>query len=227
MAAWSIGWARPVRANRPGFGSVRTWCLAGRLWPVPRWIMGLFERLVRAFPPPRWMDPPAVVPGQLGDVLLLAHTDVAAVAVVGLAGYPTGFEFTLRLLLHREKPFGRRVEPSMEMHRWRGHSDPPSDFPRLSVQFADGTLISNLDRLPYDQPDVEPAKPLLVETPRGISGAQRTDLAYWVWRLPPPGPVTFTCRWPACRIDNARAHIDASRILDAAARSIDPWPGDP
>ncbi len=90
---------------------------------------------------------------------MLANTDVAAVAVIGLAGYPTGFEFPLRLLLHREKPFGRRIEPSTEINRrWRGHGGPPPDSPRLKVQFADGTVITNLDGLPFDQPDIEPAQ---------------------------------------------------------------------
>jgi hypothetical protein len=51
------------------------------------------------------------------------------------AGYPTGFEFSLRLLLHREEPFGRPIEPSIEMHRWRGRSEAaPPEFPRLSVR---------------------------------------------------------------------------------------------
>ena len=189
--------------------------------------MGFLERLLRTFPVPRWMDPPAVLPGLLDDVLVLAHTDVAAVAISGFAGYPTGFEFSLRLLLHREEPFGRPIEPSIEMHRWRGRSDAaPPEFPRLSVRFADGTVISNLDRLPFDEPAAEPATPLLVETPRGVSDRRqrRHELSYWVWRLPPPGPVTFTCQWPAVEIRDAQAQIDASRILDAAARSIDPWP---
>jgi hypothetical protein len=35
------------------------------------------------------------------------------------------------------------------------------------------------------------------------------------------------CQWPACKITDARAQIDASRILDAAARSTDPWPRKP
>jgi hypothetical protein len=195
---------------------------------VPPLIMGLIERMTRAFPPPTWTEPPTVVPGLVGEVLVLAHTDVAVVAVDGLAGYPTGFEFSLRLLLHRPKPFGRRVEPAADNpHRWRARPElTPPDYPRLSVQFADGTVISNLDRLPpYDQP--EPAEHQLIQTPRGIIGSQRTDLAYWVWRLPPPGLITFMCQWPACEITDARAQIDASRILDAAARSTDPWPRDP
>jgi hypothetical protein len=189
--------------------------------------MGLWERLLPIGPAPRWMGPPAVLPGLVGDVLVLARTHAAAVAITGVAGYSTGFEFSLRLLLQREKPFGRRIDPSMEMHRWRGRrGSAPPEFPRLSVRFADGTLITNLDRLPFDEPDAEPAGPMLVETGGGVSDLRRHDFSYWVWRLPPPGPVIFTCQWPACEIENAQAQIDGHRIRDAAARSIDPWPGD-
>ena len=56
---------------------------------MPPLIMGFFNRMTRAFPPPGWMDPPPVLPGLVGDVLVLARTDVAVVAVDGLAGYPT------------------------------------------------------------------------------------------------------------------------------------------
>jgi hypothetical protein len=66
--------------------------------------MGLLERLLPMRRPPLWMEPPAVLPGLVGEVLVLAHTDAAAVAITGLGGYPTGFSFRLRVLLRREKP---------------------------------------------------------------------------------------------------------------------------
>jgi hypothetical protein len=107
------------------------------------------------------------------------------------------------------------------LHRPRGRRE----FLRLDVQFADGTTTTNLDQPPFDQPDAEPAGPRLVEN-SAITGERRFDLSYWVWRLPPPGPVTFVCQWPACRIQQARAQIDGQRIRDAAARSIHLWPDD-
>jgi hypothetical protein len=182
--------------------------------------MGLFERLLPPFSRQRWARPQAVLPGPVGEELMLAHSDAAAVAITGLGGYPTGFDFWLRVMLRREKPFGRRIDPFVALHR-RGRRE----FLGLSVQFADGTTITNLDQPPFHEPDAEPAGALLVENGGG-GEARRFDFSYWVWRLPPPGPVTFGCHWPACGIEDARAQIDAQRIRDAASRSVDLWPGD-
>jgi hypothetical protein len=123
-------------------------------------------------------------------------------------------------MLRMEKPFGRRIDPLVALHR-RGRRE----FLRLTVWFADGTTITNLDHPPIDKPDAELAGPLLVEM-GGSADERRIDLSYWVWRLPPPGPITFACHWPACGIEDARAQIDAQRICDAASRSVDLWPGD-
>jgi hypothetical protein len=47
----------------------------------------------------------------------------------------------------------------------------------------------------------------------------------WVWPLPPPGPVSFVCEWPAAGISLTRSEIDAQTILDAAARARTLFPG--
>jgi hypothetical protein len=60
----------------------------------------------------------------------------------------------------------------------------------------------------------------------GVADGRLLDLSYWLWRLPPPGPVVFVCDWPAVGIEQARAQIDGQRIRDAAARSIDLLLGD-
>ena len=63
----------------------------------------------------------------------------------------------------------------------------------------------------------------------GGGGGRRYDMRYWVWPLPPPGPVAFVCEWPAFGIPESRAELDARLILDAAARAVESWPedGDP
>jgi hypothetical protein len=37
--------------------------------------------------------------------------------------------------------------------------------------------------------------------------------------LPPDGPVTFVCEWPAFGIEETRKRIPAARILKAAERA--------
>jgi hypothetical protein len=51
-------------------------------------------------------------------------------------------------------------------------------------------------------------------------------MRYWIWPLPPAGPVTFVCQWPALGIPESRADVDAELILDAAARAVQLWPED-
>lgn len=74
--------------------------------------------------PPRWMRPEAVVPGVVADELLLAHSDTVAVAIIGLRGYPTGFDFTLCAVLRREERYGRLFDPGL-LHGWQGAGEPP------------------------------------------------------------------------------------------------------
>ena len=45
----------------------------------------------------------------------------------------------------------------------------------------------------------------------------------WLWGLPPPGPLTFTCQWPAEQIPPSQAELDAGLLLEAAARATTLW----
>jgi hypothetical protein len=46
----------------------------------------------------------------------------------------------------------------------------------------------------------------------------------WLWGLPPPGPLTFACQWPAEQIPPSQVELDAGLVLDAAARATSLWP---
>jgi hypothetical protein len=173
------------------------------------------------------MKPEAALPGVVAEGLLLARTDDAVVAVTGLMAYPTGFEFVLTAVLRHEDRRSRIFDPGLQ-HGWLGGRDDeplPPEFLRLGVQFADGGVASNLDRRAFPRPDTEPAGPILIADGGG-GGGRRYDMRYWVWPLPPPGPVGFICEWPAHGVAESRMDIDARLILDAAARAVSPWPED-
>lgn len=106
--------------------------------------------------------------------------------------------------------------------------EPPPDLFRLEVHFADGKMATTLDlhRNVRPRPD-EPPGPILLPG-SGMAGATRSEQEYWVWPLPPEGPLTFVCAWPANGIDRSEAQIDAGLILHAAARAthISPQPRD-
>ena len=45
-------------------------------------------------------------------------------------------------------------------------------------------------------------------------------MSYWVWPLPPSGPVTFVCEWPAYDIAETRVTVEAALIIEAAERAV-------
>jgi len=174
-------------------------------------------------PRPAWIKPEAALPGVVAAELVLARAPDAAVAVIGLSAYPAGFEFSICAVLREDR---RRPWPDWVMHHtpdeFRNEAL-PDEFLRVGVQFSDGRAATNAGPGPFWSLEVEPTGPLLLPDGGGGS-ARRHDMTYWVWPLPPPGPVTLVCEWPAFRIDESRADIDAQLILDAAARATQIWP---
>ena len=99
----------------------------------------------------------------------------------------------------------------------------PGHLLRLGLQFADGTIATNLGHHPLSFADVtEPTGPVLLERGGG-GGGRRYDQKYWVWPLPPAGSLTFVCAWPARNIPESRHEIDADRIREAAGRARYVW----
>jgi hypothetical protein len=192
--------------------------------------MGFFE--YRPLPPPPepprrrppvWQRPEAAIGGVAPGEIVLARSDDAAVAASGFRAYSNGFELTLTVLLRREDPWGR----GMVFHRL--HERPPGEglpeeFLRFGVLFADGTSATNLGRR-HIAPDESLAPPVLMQQGGG-GGGRRFDFRYWVWPLPPAGPITFVVEWPWKGIPESRAEIDAAPILDAATRAVQVFPED-
>jgi hypothetical protein len=170
------------------------------------------------------MKPEVVLPGIVSVEHVLARSDEAVVAVSGMAGYPTGFEFTLAAVLRVE----RRGPLTAHTH-WLDPEDPlPDRFLRVGVEFSDGRRATNVSRrgpVPLD-PSAQPSAPMLMMHGGGGSG-RRQDFTYWVWPLPPPGPLALVCEWPVYAIGESRIEIDAALILDASTRAIRLWPDDP
>ena len=159
--------------------------------------------------------------------LLLARTDDVVVAVTDATGYPTGFEFKL-VIRSRTRSYGIYDEPFDVGHPtlWR-HRRPGSEIPpellRFGIEFADGSKATNVTGPPFLTPDEEPPEgPLLLEHGGGGGGGD-WDAKYWVWPLPPEGPLAFVCEWPAKGIPLTREEIDAGLVLAAASRAEKLW----
>jgi hypothetical protein len=158
---------------------------------------------------PAWSrGPEGMVPGVVPVELLVARTDDNAVLVGNLLAYPTGLDFDVAV---RRRP-GRPRE-----HR---HHDVWDDDLRLEVRFADGRAADNDPRRrPSPSGDQPPDPPLLYQSTSGPAGGH-----VWLWGLPPPGPLTFACQWPALQIPPSQAGLDAGLVLEAAGRATSLWP---
>jgi hypothetical protein len=189
--------------------------------------MSFFDRIPAAVPPepdpqpeqPPWAKPETMLGGAVAAEIILARGDEAVVGVSGLTAYPNGFTFTVTAVLRREDRRGRGFHLAFHSDFTDG-AEP--EFLRLGVQFADGGTATNLGGYP-DFSATDRTGPLLMHDSGG-GGGRRYDMNYWVWPLPPPGPVTFVCEWPAKAIAESRAEVDAQVIRDAAARALPLWP---
>ena len=177
-------------------------------------------------PQPAWLGPPENILGSgcaLG--LLLARSDGVALGITGLVGFPSGFSFVLSL---------RRRTPTSHDPEWGDpwfhvRSQPGEPLPevlRLSVEFADGRKATTLDGFPSldpREPDQLPPGPVLIH--RGGGGGGRAfDHDYWVWPLPPVGPLAFVCEWPAEGIPLTRVEVDDAGLIAAAKQAQMLWP---
>lgn len=158
-----------------------------------------------------WEPPPAEFPCAVAAAPLgVARTEKVAVAVIGLWAFKIGFEFWVSARFHHTQP---PVSGDMA----------PQESVHIGLQFADGRKAANFSPGAAAAPGAEPDVALL---PIGLGGGRcYRSWSYWVWPLPPPGPVTFVYEWPAAGIGEVRASLDARLILEAAAHSVRLWPG--
>ncbi|MEV6965175.1 hypothetical protein AB0M47_08645 [Hamadaea sp. NPDC051192] len=188
--------------------------------------MGFFDQLVQASaaqrrprrvrPRPVWMKPEAAIGAAAPVELIIARAPDVAVVVSSVIVYPAGFEFMVSAMV--------REDEAVPMFPGQPDGSIPDTFLRVGVLFADGRSGTNLD-VTSSAPEVEADKGNLVFTTTGGSGGMRRfDATYWVWPLPPDGPVTFVCEWPAHDVPESRASIDSQVITTAAGRSIQLWP---
>lgn len=87
---------------------------------------------------------------------------------------------------------------------------------RLAVELADGQRATNLATYHGETP---PSRPVLHSTGTILG----TEQHYWLWPLPPVGPLLLTCRWPAYGIGRSELQLDATAIRAAAGRSQHAW----
>lgn len=153
--------------------------------------------------------------------MVLARNARAAVFVVSLVAYPTGLEFEVRVLTSGEQ----WLDPSLNGVYLRPGGPREGNYEqmlRFGVEFSDGRKATNVDR--HAPREGEPESPVLWGRGGGSSGS-RSQQGFWLWPLPPPGPLGFVCEWPAAELALSRAEIDAQVVIDAASRAQAVFPG--
>jgi hypothetical protein len=190
--------------------------------------MGFFEYAPEPIPRarrhrfhPAWMRPELALPVAVPITLVLAGTDDLAVGIHSVNAYPAGFEFTMSLISLVERRHLHATGSLEHMVRGGELRELPGEFLRLGVVFADGRTATNLGS--SGPPSPGSSNPML-QGGGGGGGMRRHDAAYYVWPLPPEGPLQFICEWPAYGIPESTVSVEATPILQAATQAIVLWP---
>lgn len=180
---------------------------------------------------PRWFGPPE---DELGAVLpqgvVLARSERAVVALSHAVVYSTGAAFDF-LAVARGLARSGANRVFHEQHMFE-EEDLPDSLLRIGVELADGGRVSNLGgwraHRKLMSPDAEPEGPLLLPHAGGggnSTGGQVTmKPGYWLWPLPPAGPLRISCEWPLVDIGMTTVEIAGDALLEAASRARTLWP---
>jgi hypothetical protein len=149
------------------------------------------------------------------------------VALVDCVAYSNGFKVGLSIrskddIDHRSIGFG----PPMER-------ETPGSL-RVGLRFADGRETATSGHGPNPnvmayyaawqegrEPEV-PAGPVIAHSSGG-GGGKRWDWEYWVWPLPPDGPLTVSIEWLAGGVPLSSTEVDGGAIGRAGANSKRLW----
>jgi hypothetical protein len=155
-----------------------------------------------------------MLPGVVALELVLARSEQAAVYIGRCSAYPTGLELEVRVLV---RAGADALDPSLNgVYHRPGRSSTYEGMLRFGIAFSDGRKATNVGG--YAPGPNEPTDPVLWGMGGGGGGGRwRQD--FWLWPLPPRGPVGFVCEWPVAGIPLSRKEVDAQMLLDAAARA--------
>lgn len=157
-----------------------------------------------------WKRPDAELPRAAESALLLARTDMVAVAVTAIWAFSSGFEFWIGVWFR---------QPGLALQK-----EPDDRSLHIGLRFADGRKVANVGRVPGPAGSV-PGN--LILSPLSFGGGMfHRSRSYWVWPLPSAGPMAFVCEWAAFGIAETSTQVDAEPILRAAAQTIKLWPED-
>ena len=189
------------------------------------------QRPVREGLPPRppWTGPPEDEVGIAVSVrTVLISQPRLFIAVTDCAAYSNGFSLSLAMRSRDEIPM-----------RQLGFPGPNSEPDRaagiqIGVRFSDGRAVSEDRHQPdsavasYDRDwsegkDPQPPVGPVIGQSGGGGGGRTWNYTYFIWPLPPDGPVMITCKWPARGLQAAGKEINGTAIRAAGLKSHSVW----
>jgi hypothetical protein len=164
-----------------------------------------------------WEGPPRGIPVTIPTELIVARTEHAVVYLAALVAYPTGFVAEVVVLTDASDP---DLDPFDHDHRFTARRDgaiPPGQL-RFGFAFADGSKATNTGAyVDWYETERRPDAPVMsIGGGRGDDG--HWERTFWVWPLPPPGPLELVCEWPGANIPPTRVALDGGSLLEAALR---------
>lgn len=203
----------PVVANRPEIARL----IRDRLGPPPSTDSHL-EPMSRREPWHPWTMPgDNVLGGRVFQSHVMAHSaDDVIVALDDIVAYPYGFSFTLVA----RRRLGRKYDDwweSVADERRRVEDDGLS----VAVEFPDGAKIE-ASPMPAWLETAPPTGRFLARI-RGWADPWSLSIRYWVWPLPPSGPIAVTCSWPRAGIESGKTILEGEAIKLAAQRAVQLW----
>jgi hypothetical protein len=173
---------------------------------------------------PEWVAPPiGVLPGLSVQRAVVFRTNDAMLIVHRFAAFPTGLEFDVDVYVRHGPFFGLPL--TVHAPRYREGDQFTEDLIRFGVRFADGASWTNLDppSADFTTSTGQTPTPPVVSCSGGTGGGHRISGQYWLWPLPPEGPLVFIAEWPAYDIPESSAAIDATELRTSATRSERLW----
>ena len=145
---------------------------------------------------------------------LLARTSEVVVAVRGITAYSDGLHIAVVVL------FADQARAEDLAYSLQEYSRSPGRF-RFGMAYSDGRHATSGSR---DSPDVERSSDA---AQLKMLGSSHSGLVwngdYWLWPVPPPGPLVVGCRWPDRGIAETLVQIDPAPLISAAASSKPVW----
>jgi hypothetical protein len=178
----------------------------------------------RPFARQPWMSPPE---DELGVTVplqqVLTTGDEAVVILRSCVAYTNGFQLAVGIRRKHEPP---------PLSNPRLHREMPKMSLEVGVRFADGRETSPArdaeQRKAFFESVAAGSDSRLLPGPvigsaGGGGGGRLWDWTYWIWPLPPDGPMTVVARWPAGRVPDGEVQVDGSAIRLAGMRSEKLW----